>query len=105
MAAPKSPNTVPARMGKKMKARQRAEAAGTLEEVRLKLWRCLGRVEKIAEDEDADPALTLRAVHCLSQTASTYVKLTEAGELEKRMDALEETLKGRRGMASSGAYA
>ena len=105
MAAPKKPNTAPARMGKKKKAQRAAEAAGTLGDVRLKLWRALGRVEQIVEDSDADPALTLRAAHCLSQTASTYVRLTEAGELEKRMDALEEALTGRRGMATNGAYA
>ena len=42
-------------------------AAGTLEEVRLKLWRCIGRVEEIIAEEAADPSLTLRAAHCLSQ--------------------------------------
>jgi len=105
MAAPKKPNTAPARMGKKKKAQRAAEAAGTLEEVRLKLWRALGRVEEILVDEGADATVTLKAAHCLSQTASVYVRLTEAGELERRMGALEEALRGRRGMASSGAYA
>ena len=94
MAAPKKPNTAPARMGKKKKAERAAERAGTLEEVRLKLWRCIGRVEEILVDEGADATVTLKAAHCLSQTASTYVRLTEVGELEARLTALEGAPRG-----------
>jgi hypothetical protein len=52
MAAPTNPNTLPARMGKKRKAQRTAEHAGALGEVRLKFWRCIGRVEEILEDVD-----------------------------------------------------
>ena len=93
MAAPHNPNTAPARRAKKTKARVLAENAGTLEALRLKVWRCLNRVEEILVDETADPLVTLKAVHAFTQATGCYIKLTEAGEFEARLEALEAAVK------------
>ena len=57
------------------------------------------------QDESADPLLTLKSVHALTQAAGCYVKLTEAGEFEARLEALEQDLEGRGKTAFTGAYA
>ena len=62
-------------------------------ELRAKMWRCLNRVEGILQDECADPYLTLKAVHAFTQAAGCYIKLTEAGEFEARLEALEAAVK------------
>ena len=105
MAAPKNPATHVARQAKKRKAQAAADAAGTLDELRCKLWRCLDRVEGILGDEDAEPTLVLKAAHCLSQVGSTYVRLVEGTELEKRLEALEKGMEIRGKASFSGAYA
>ena len=105
MAAPKNPATHVARQAKKAKAQAAADAAGSLDELRCKLWRCLDRVERILGDEEAEPTLVLKAAHCLSQVGSTYIRLVEGTELEKRLDALEKGLETRGTAPFSGAYA
>lgn len=78
-----NPNPTEARRAKRTKRRK----AGTLEHARALLWQALERAAELLEEED--PALSLKAVHALSQGASSYAKLVEAGELEARIAALE----------------
>ena len=105
MAAPRKPNTSPARRAKKRKTQVAAEAAGTLEQLQARLWSAITRIDGIINDDSADSALVLRASHALFQGAAAFSKVLEVGELEGRLDALEEALAGRRGMATNGAYA
>jgi hypothetical protein len=93
MAAPKEPNTAPARQAKRAKSQTRAAAVGTLADVRAKLWACIGRVEKLTEADDA--GTVLRAAHAMVQACGAYVKVVEVGELEARLGELEKSLESR----------
>ena len=92
MARPKKPNTAPARKAKKTKAQERAERAGTIDELRRVVWAAIERVDAIVQDENADSALTLKGTHALVQAAGAYVKITDAGEFEARLSAIEKKL-------------
>ena len=67
---------------------KRARKAGTVEDVRVKLWNALLRVETVLLDTD-DAAVVLRAAHAMTQGAAAYARITEAGELEARLCELE----------------
>lgn len=60
---------------------------GTLEDARALLWRALSRAGDLLEEED--PALSLKAIHAISQGAAAYARIVEVGELEARIAALE----------------
>lgn len=68
------------------KARRR-EQPGTLEDARGLLWRALKRAGELLNSED--DALSLRAVHAISQGTAAYARIVEVGELEARIAALE----------------
>lgn len=70
---------------------KKARRAGTVEDVRLKLWNALLRAEDVLMDAD-DTATVLRAVHAMTQGAAAYARIVDAGELEARLAALEETM-------------
>lgn len=42
----------------------------------------------------ADDSINLKAVHAVSQTAVCYARLYEVGELESRLEALEQVTLG-----------
>lgn len=88
MAAPKTPNTAPARRAKAEK--RKAASAGTLDDVRAKLWACIERVDGLVADTEAEATLVLKGTHALTQACAAYVKIVEAAELEARVAALEE---------------
>jgi len=71
-------------MGKKARRRKKP---GTLEDARALLWRALTRAGELLEEED--PALSLKAIHAISQGAAAYARIVEVGELEARLAALE----------------
>jgi hypothetical protein len=50
--------------------------------------KALQTAESLLQDEDT--AVRLRAVHAISQAAATYARLYEVGELESRLEALEQ---------------
>ncbi len=89
MAAPNRPVTAPARAAKKSKACERAEANGTLQELQLRVWRAINRIDGIISDNASDPALVLKASHALFQGAAAFAKVLGAGEFEARLEALE----------------
>ncbi|MFC4426975.1 hypothetical protein [Deinococcus navajonensis] len=79
-----NPNPTQARQTKR--ARRRS-SPGTLEEARALLWRALTRAGELLEEED--PALSIKAIHAVSQGAAAYARIVEIGELEARIAALE----------------
>ena len=79
-----NPNPSAARQAKKRKAHLQT---GTLADAQAVLWRALVRAGELLENED--PALSLKAVHAVSQCAGSYAKVLEVGELEARLLALE----------------
>lgn len=66
---------------------RRASRAGTLDDVRAKLWAAIERAETLTEDPDASTAL--KATHALVQACGAFVKVVEVGELEGRLADLE----------------
>lgn len=82
-----------ARQGKRAK---RIRKAGDLDDARRKLWQGITTAEAAMLDaaDAGDPALTLRAVHALTQACTAYAKLTESCELEERVTELEARFDG-----------
>lgn len=78
-----NPNPVEARKAKRAKRRK----GGSLEHARVLLWQALERAAELLNEDD--PALSLKAVHAISQGASSFAKLVEVGEFEARLAALE----------------
>ncbi len=88
-----NPNPHAARLAKK-----RARKHGDLPQLLRMLWRALLEAQAVLERATEDEAeLKLRAVHALSQASGQYVKLLEIGELESRLAALEQAMKGNHG--------
>ncbi|WP_019586897.1 hypothetical protein [Deinococcus apachensis] len=79
-----NPDPKEARQAKRRKRRMKS---GTLEDARALLWRALTRAGDLLEEEDA--ALSLKAIHAISQGAAAYARIVEVGELEARIAALE----------------
>ena len=73
-----------ARLGKKLRSKP-----GNLAEVQVILWYALKR-SQYCLDVATDPDVILRAGHAVSQIAGQYAKLLEVGELEARLQALEQ---------------
>ena len=65
---------------------------GELKDVRLKLWRAIVAAERAMyrAEEKEDNDRVLRAVHALSQASGQYGRLIEAGELNERIEKLEQ---------------
>jgi hypothetical protein len=78
------PDPLRARLAKKRRRR-----AGGLPQLTAILWKALLEAESVLQAAE-EPALRLRAVHALSQCAGQYAKLLEIGELEARIQALEQ---------------
>lgn len=81
-----NPNADPTKARQAKKARRR-EQPGTLEDARALLWRALERASELLNTED--DALSLKAVHAISQGTAAYARVMEVGELETRLAALE----------------
>ena len=92
MANP-NPNATKARLGKKNARRPRP---GTVKELTAVLWRAITHLEehmnRTADADNVDTAELCKLTHALSQSAGTYLKAIEVGELEARLEALEQTL-------------
>lgn len=76
-------NPVPGRLVKRAK-----RAAGDVARLQQKLWQAILQAEAMMLKE-GDDLLKLKAIHCLSQTAASFLKCVEVGELEARLEALE----------------
>ncbi len=86
-----NPNPVAARQTKRA---NRISAAGSIDDLRVRLWESV----EAASDalEDADVNVRLRACHAMTQAAGAYAKLVEACEFEARLAAVERQLDGGR---------
>ena len=69
--------------------KRRRSKSGTLERAKTTLWKAIKEAETILLSEESEPELKLRCVHALSQAIGQYAKVTEVGELEARLEALE----------------
>lgn len=75
----------PAPNGKPPRLRRRKP--GDLAALKRVLWRALTEAEALLESGDA--MMKLKTVHALATAAGSYVKVIEAHDLEKRIEALE----------------
>jgi hypothetical protein len=85
-----NPNPYKARQGKKTKIKP-----GNLNDLTYTLWKAIQRLDNHLEhltDEDtkADTTELCKLTHALSQSASVYCRIIETGELEARLEALEQ---------------
>ncbi len=92
MAAPKDPQTLPARL-----AKARRRKPGDIEALKRMVWNAITHAQEVLEQSalDGEPELRLKAIHALSQCAGQYSKLIEVGELEARLAALEARVQGK----------
>jgi hypothetical protein len=81
------------------KKRRRVSKIGGLEDARAKLWQAITTAEDLLLEETADPSMTLRAVHAITQACAAYVKLVESSELEARVAELEAQVASRNSRA------
>ena len=90
--AERNKDTLTARKGKKEKNRPKA---GTIKELTQVLWTAISTIEthiiKTAANNEVDTTELCKLTHALSQSASTYLKAIEVGELESRVEALEQS--------------
>jgi hypothetical protein len=70
-------------------ARKRYTKPGDLMQLRRVLWQEILDVRALTGGDAPAPELVLRSAHALSQLGAVYLKLTEAADLEKRIQALE----------------
>ena len=89
-----NPNPHKARAAKKKHARLRK--TGDLTDMRRELWRAILCAKEVLLDPSSDPSTTLKAVHAITSASTAYARLVEIGEIEARLEAVEELLKHRR---------
>jgi hypothetical protein len=70
--------------------RLRRAKAGDIAQLRAVLWGVLLQAEQIALDPNQHPDLRLKAVGSLATISGVYLKATQQGDLEKRIEALEQ---------------
>jgi hypothetical protein len=86
-----NPNPFKARLAKK-----RRRKPGDLDQLKAVLWGALCEAETVLR-ETSDEERVLRACHTISQASAAYLKLLETGELERRIQAMEQQLFGTNG--------
>jgi hypothetical protein len=72
--------------------RRRAYKPGNQCQLLRMVWQALVESESVLLVAD-DPDVILRAVHALTQAASTYARLLEAADVDARLRAVEATVK------------
>jgi hypothetical protein len=85
-----NPSPYKARLAKKERSKP-----GSLDDLTHTLWKAIqrldGHLEQLSDDEEKiDTNELCKLTHALSQSASTYIKIIETGELEARLEALEQ---------------
>lgn len=90
MANP-NPDALKARRGARAKRRPKP---GTVKQLTSVLWRAITHLEThldaTASSDKVDTAELCKLTHALSQSAATYLKAVEVGELEARLETLEK---------------
>ncbi len=69
---------------------------GTLTDARRKLWQAITSAEDVLLDDESDAQMVLKAAHAITSASTAYAKLIEIGEIEARLEAVEQLLKERR---------
>jgi transcriptional regulator of aromatic amino acid metabolism len=81
-------------LARQEKKRARRPKPGTVKQLSAVLWRAITHLEEhldtTASAETVDTGELCKLTHALSQSASTYLKAVEVGELEARFEALEK---------------
>ncbi len=76
------------------KKRSRRPKPGTVKQLTAVLWRAITHLEThldtTTNGKSVDTAELCKLTHALSQSAATYLKAVEVGELEARLEALEK---------------
>ncbi len=79
-------------------ARKRRPKPGTVKQLTSVLWRAITHLEThldvTARADEVDTAELCKLTHALSQSAATYLKAVEVGELETRLETLEKAQAG-----------
>ena len=95
---PRSGNPNPV-AGRQAKRAARRPAPGTVKQLTAVLWRAVkhleAHIEARAPHSEADVGEVTKLVHALSQAAGVYLRAIEVGELEGRVEALEQGAKDR----------
>lgn len=74
-------------------AKRARRQPGDIAALRLKLWDVCERLHFELKKDKGITEEQLRHVHAFSQLSSVYIKATEVGELEARVEALEAAAK------------
>ena len=86
-------NTQP-HLARQARKRLRRPKPGTVKQLSAVLWQAIthleAHLETTAAADEVDTAELCKLTHALSQSASTYLKAVEVGELEARLEALEK---------------
>ena len=81
-------------LARQERKRSRPHKPGTVKQLTAVLWRAITHLEThldtTASSNEVDTAELCKLTHALSQSAATYLKAVEVGELEARLEALEE---------------
>ena len=81
-------------LARQSKKRNRRLKPGTVKQLSAVLWRAITHLEEhldgVTTAETVDTGELCKLTHALSQSASTYLKAVEVGELEARLEALEK---------------
>lgn len=72
--------------GKRGKA---GKKLGSVDDARAILWAAISRAGEQLEQEQPDPAMTLKFLHGISQAARSYAHIVETSDLAARLKALE----------------
>lgn len=78
------------------KKRARRPKPGTVKQLTAVLWGAISKLEHhldtVGDAKEVDTAELCKLTHALSQSASTFLKAVEVGELEARVETLEAAL-------------
>lgn len=81
-------------LARQAKKGSRRPKPGTVKQLTSVLWRAITHLEThldtTATADEVDTAELCKLTHALSQSAATYLKTVEVGELETRLEALEK---------------
>ena len=76
--------------------RKRRPTPGTVKQLTAVLWSAITKLEEhlsvTADAEEVNTAELCKLTHALSQSAGSYLRAVEVGELEARVEALEGAL-------------
>ena len=81
-------------LARQERKRSRRPKPGTVKQLTAVLWRAITHLETHLDTtttaDEVDTAELCKLTHALSQSAATYLKAVEVGELEARLEALEQ---------------